>query len=229
MRLLSPLVFLLLFTGCAAVAPDPQTAENFRRQAEELVAVRDFITAADRLGQAIDYQPEDSSLYLRRGELLERSGDLNAARRIYRRALNLLPDADPQRPEIIHHLALLYALKLDGIGKARGLLPELPEGSAARADLLGVLALQGERGKEALQHFDQALARNPGDELAAAILYHASLASYGLGDEKTTLGNLYQAAMRTSSPALSRDIEILWERIDKEMPEGRLPDRKANP
>ncbi len=219
------LLLLLLFAGCATVAPDPQAAETFRRQAEELAAARDFPAAAKRLGQAIEYQPADSSLNLRRGELLECSGELGAARRAYLRALNLLPEEDPRRPEILHRLALLYVFKLDGIGKAHKLLTELPEGSAARADLLGVLALRKERDREALQFFEQALAQNPGDDLAAAILYHASLASYRLGDEKTTLGSLYRAAKRTSSPALSRDIEILWDQINEATPDGRQPAR----
>lgn len=213
---MKPLFLSVIFlcTGCAFLQrPDPPMAETFRQEAEALVVQQDYAAAAERFAAAIRLHSDSGTLYLRRGELLERNDCPAKARRNYQTGLKKISADDPLRPELVHRLALLLALKLDSAAEARPLLLQLPIDSPRRDDLLGVLASIEGNQREALLRFNAALAQNPDKNLVATILYHAALAYQRLGDEKNTSGSLYNAINFTSNLATARDIENLWNRL----------------
>lgn len=205
--------FIFLCTGCVVLQRDPQMAETLRQEAEALLAREDYTAAAERLDAAISQDSDNCTLYLRRGELLERNDRPGIARRNYQAGLKKISADDPRRPELVHRLALLLTLKLDAAGEARSLLLQLPMDSPRRDDLLGVLtSIEGNQ-RDALRHFNAALVQNPDEDLTATILYHAALAYHRLGDEKNTSGSLYHAINDTRHLGIAWDIENFWNRL----------------
>jgi tetratricopeptide (TPR) repeat protein len=207
------LPLLLLLTGCSLLAsPDPQRADAYRLRAETAVAEKDYRGGADLLRKALPYAPHDGSLALRQGELLERIGDLRGARKTYRRGLKHAGKTSQQQI-LAWRLGLLLALQLDAPAKAQPLLEQIPAGTPWRADLLGVLALQDARPREALLHFNQALAAAGDEQTAATVLYHVALAYSRVGDEKNTLGSLFHAINRADHLGVIGDLERLWDAL----------------
>ncbi|MBE0598475.1 MAG: hypothetical protein IH614_14505 [Desulfuromonadales bacterium] len=204
------LSLLFLLAGCSVlIRPDPQRAEDYRLQAEQAVARKDFPTATSALRAALWRAPQQGSLYLRQGELLERTGKFRPAQRIYRQGLQAGPE-EGDRQLLAWRLSLLQSLRLGNQGQARPALEALPFDSPLRADLLGVLALRGDDPQAALGHFAQALAGNLSEDLAATVYYHAALAHRQLGGETEALEALFQAANRAENLALITDLERLW-------------------
>lgn len=217
MRRFLYLAFLLL-AGCARLIPtDPEAAMQLVRQAEAQTAAGDFAGAAQSISAAIAQDRGQGSLYLQHGALLERMADPAGAREAYRTGLRRIPAEDPRQRTLAWRLGLLFALKLNAPGEALRLLPLLP-GSAAREDLLGVLALQAGNPPDALGNFERALEQADDSELGAAILYHLSLAHGVAGDEPLALSHLYHAATRTRHPGLRGDLETLWARLSADTP-----------
>lgn len=226
--LLGSLVVLgLLLSGCTGVVrrDDPRPVESIVSRAESLVAAKAYAAAAAEYAILIAKAPTVGKYYLRRGELLERIDEDKQARKVYRAALDRIPEDDPDRIELIHRLALIDANHLYKLDEAEALLAQLPNNSIARYDLAAFLYYQANQPKPALELLNKALARVREADQKALLMYHASLVYHELGDEKNTFGSLYHAINLSEHLGLIRDIENFWELINREEPLGgrRLP------
>ncbi len=211
---LLPAFFLLFFLfGCASVPGDPYSTDEHWQQAEGRIAVRDLPGAISELELAIRKAPHDPELYLRQGELLEATGEIERARRTYLEARTVDVPPQPKR-ELSYRLSLLEALKFHQLQEAEKLLADLPAGSVEHYDLRGVLALLADEPRQALLYFNQALKQGPARDKAANILYHASLAYRKLGDVNNAYTNLYKAVNLAENEGLLKDIERLFTQLN---------------
>lgn len=209
---------LTLLSGCIHPVSDPLTAEEHRLRAEQLIIGRDFAAAAAELELALRKNAGDGDLHLRHGEILEAAGRPLEALTAYERAQRFLNRDDPRQQELTYRLALLEAGELDRAEQAEKRLAELPEGSIPRLDLQGVIALGKGEARQALLLYNQALQQGPAKDMAARILYHASLAYHRLGDVKNAYGMLYRAVNLADNEALLKEIELFFKQLNASNP-----------
>ena len=221
------LAITLLLAGCSGVVrkDDPRPVESIIRRAEDLVASKAYTAAADQYAIVTAKAPTVGKYYLRHGELLERVDEDKEARKVYKTALDEIPEDDPDRIELILRLALIDANHLYRLDEAEDLLFQLPSNSIERYDLAAFLYYQANQPKPALELLNKALERTRDADQKALLMYHASLVYHQLGDEKNTFGSLYHAINLSEHLGLIRDIENFWELINRDEPLGsrRLP------
>lgn len=214
------LLALLLFAlgGCAHRNPqsDPISAAEHQGRAEALIRGRDFPAAAEELTFALRQIPRSAELRLRRGELLEALGDYREARDNYQEGLKLLETDSPLYPEMTYRLAFLLLDKLGKPKRARVLASSLGKAAAERADLQAVMALRDGAPREALALLTPALLDAPSRPMIPRILFHAAQAYDLLGEEDLTRSTLFQAINHSENLALTRDIEVFWNRLNSE-------------
>jgi len=211
--LLPTLLLLFFLFGCVPAPRDPFSAGEHRQKAEGLIRARDLPAAIAELELAIGKAPHDPELYLRQGELLEATGEVERARQTYQEASAIDVPPQPKR-ELSYRLSLLEALKFHQLPEAEKLLADLPAGSVEHYDLQGVLALLANEPRKALLHFNQALKQGPARDKAAYILYHASLAYDQLGDTENTYSALYKAVNLAENEGLRKDIERYFKKLN---------------
>ncbi|ALC15883.1 hypothetical protein DSOUD_1101 [Desulfuromonas soudanensis] len=209
---------LLLFAlgGCAHSTPtaDPISAAEHLGRAEALIRGRDFPAAAEELTLALRQNPRAAEVRLRRGELLEALGDDRGARDNYEDGLKFLEAESPLYPEMAYRLAYLFLDKLDKPKRASALVSSLGETTAERADLQAVMALGDGAPREALALLTPALLDAPSRPMIPRILFHAAQAYDLLGEEDLTRSTLFQAINHSENLALTREIEVFWNRLN---------------
>lgn len=214
------LSLLLLTTGCATLFPpaDPRPAEEIVSQAEDLIRRKAYGDAVGLYAKAIAKQPDNSSYYLRRSELLEALGRDREARANYHDGLSNLAKGSSERIELMYRLALLSAEQMQDIDTAEELLEQLPPNTLQRLDLAGYLYFLTNQHEEAIKIFNQALAVAQNADQKASVLYHAALIYNALQDEKNTTTSLFLAINNASHLGLIHDISTMWSKVNTDQP-----------
>jgi tetratricopeptide (TPR) repeat protein len=214
------LLTLLLFAlgGCTIFAPkpDPVSASEHQTRAERLIINKQYQQAAVELDLALRKNPERADLYLRYGDLLESLSELAGARSCYETALKKTPPTDPARIDLTYQLGLLYATKLESEEQARIILKKLPHNSLPRKNLEAALTLQDGDGRKTLILLNEMLQTSLPRDMAARVMYQAALAYHLIGDAKNATGSLLKAISYAENLALTRDIEIFWNKLNDE-------------
>jgi len=220
LRYLALLVALLTLTGCAGLFANTEqrSEEQLVAAAEELVAGKAYLQAAELYGRAIAKQPQNGRYYLRQGELLEALGLYSQARDSYSNGLVKLAEDAPERLEVMQRLALVSAYHLGDIDTAETLVGKLPGGSVPRLDLTGYLYYHGRMYEDALKRFNQALAVTRIADQKALVLFHAALVYTALNDEKNAVTSLFHAINNATHLGLIRDISEIWEKVNASEP-----------
>ncbi len=208
--------------GCAGVSikNDQRPVEEVVNQAEQLVQSKAYAAAAYQYAIAILKDPVVGRYYLRRAELLERIDEDKEARRTYERALEMVPEDDPDQIQVMHRLALIDANHLFKLDEAEELLQRLPGKSVERLDLAAFLYYQSSQYDIAISLLNKALERVRNADQKALLLYHAALIYVALEDQKNTFGSLYYAINNAEHLGLIRDIEQLWQEINEDPADG---------
>ncbi|MCF6238946.1 MAG: hypothetical protein L3J79_09080, partial [Candidatus Marinimicrobia bacterium] len=208
----------LFLGGCTGVSikNDQRPVEDVVNQAEQLVQRKAYAAAAHQYAIAILKDPVVGRYYLRRAELLERIDEDKEAHRTYEKALDMVPEDDPDQIQIMHRLALVDANHLFKLDEAEELLQRLPGRSIERLDLAAFLYYQSSQYDVAISLLNKALERVKSADQKALLLYHAALIYVALKDQKNTFGSLYYAINNAEHLGLIRDIEQLWQEINEE-------------
>ena len=219
---------LLLVAGCSKQrvmrADDTRPVAEVVSYAEDLVKHKSYASAAVQYAIAIEKDPTVGKNYLRRSEILERIDRDKDARKVYKLALEKVPEDDPDHSELVLRLALINANHLYRLDEAEELLFSLPNSSIERHDLAAFLYYQAAQYEAALELLNKALQQVREADQKALLMYHASLIYHGLEDEKNTFGSLYHAINLSEHLGLIRDIENFWELInEKPLGETGLP------
>jgi tetratricopeptide (TPR) repeat protein len=186
--------------------------------AERLVAAKAYAAAARQYEVATLKAPTVGRYYLRRAELLERVDLDEEAQETYDEALENVPADDPDYLQLIHRLALVDANHLKRIEEAEALLQKMPDGSIEKIDTAAFLYYQSSQYDMAIKLLNKALEKVRDADMKALLLYHAALVYLELGDQKNTFGSLYFSINNAEHLGLIRDIEQLWQEINKEPP-----------
>lgn len=207
----------LTLAGCATMArkDDPRPTAEIVAHAEQLVAKKDYAAAAAQYATVIVKQPAVGKHYLRRAELLERVDADKEAHQTYQQAMKQVPETDPDHLAIMHRLALINANHLYNIEEAETLLQRMPEQSIERFDLAAFLYYQASQYEHAISLLNKALERVRDADQKALLLYHAALIYVKLDDQKNTFSSLYYSINNAEHLGLIRDIEQLWQEINK--------------
>lgn len=211
-------LFALLLGGCGGVSvkDDPRPIEDVVSRAEQLVASKAYAAAAEQYAIAILKEPLIGRYYMRRAELLERIDQDKEAQRTYEQALKTVPEQDPDHLQLMHRLALIDANHLYRLDQAEELLQKMPDRSIERYDLAAFLYYQASQYEQSLELLNKALERVRDADQKALLLYHAALVYVKLNDQKNTFGSLYYSINNAEHLGLIRDIEQLWEEINKQ-------------
>jgi tetratricopeptide (TPR) repeat protein len=212
------LLLVLFLSACTGLRQPnvPQTAEEHRQRAEELIFSKNYSAAAEELALAIRKSPRQGDIYLRHGEVLAALGESREAGNTYIKGLRAVSKDSPHRRELTYRLALLYATDLNAPKKAQKLLDELPAGSIAFYDLTAVIATGRGNAREALALLNKALRQKPTKNMAAQILFHAAKAYQLLDDKGNVSKSLFQAINLAENLALTQDIEAFWKELNSE-------------
>jgi len=207
----------LLLGGCAAssVKEDDRPIEVLINRAEQLIRSKAYAAAAKEYTVIIREEPTIGSHYLRRAEVLERIDEDKEAHRTYEQGLKRVPEDDPDQLELMHRLALVDANHLFKLDEAEELLTRLPPRSIEKLDLAAFLYYQASQYTEAIELLNKALEKVRNADQKALLLYHAALIYVKLEDEKNTFGSLYYAINNAEHLGLIRDIEQLWQELNK--------------
>lgn len=208
----------ILLSGCALSAGSGTTAEEHLARADILTSQRDYQGAAEAVGRASRQRPGEIALYLRQGELLEASGQPEAARKVYLRGLDEDRADLGEKKELHYRLLLLLTLKLADAEAAWPLLAQLPAGSPRHLDAQGLLAYAGGRYQEALLLFEQARETSTEQDLRARALYHTALAYARAGDPDLARLALFHAVNQAQSLGVRKDIERFFSRLQTPNP-----------
>jgi len=212
--------------GIPTVANDRRPVEDVINRAEQLVKSKAYAAAAQQYAIVIQKEPAVGKYYLRRAEILERIDEDMAARGTYEQALDHVSEEDPDHIKIMHRLALINANHLFRIEEAEDLFERMPDGSIEKYDTSAFLYYQASQYDKAISLLNKALERVRTTDMKALLLYHAALIYVKLKDEKNTFGSLYFAINNAEHLGLIRDIEQLWQEINREPPKDApvLPD-----
>lgn len=202
------------------IEEDTRPVEAVVQQAEELIKAKAYAAAAKEYAIAIRKSPTTGKYYLRRAEALERIDEDNEAQRTYKRALKSIAEEDPDHLQVMHRLALINANHLFQIDDAEELMQKMPEKSIEKYDTSAFLYYQAHQYDRAINLLNKALERVRTADMKALLLYHAALIYVKLQDQKNTFGSLYFAINNAEHLGLIRDIEQLWEEINKVPEEG---------
>jgi tetratricopeptide (TPR) repeat protein len=184
-------------------------------RAEQLVQSKAYAAAAQQYAIVILKDPVVGRYYLRRAEILERIDEDKEAHRTYERALDMVPEDDPDFIQIMHRLALVDANHLYKLDEAEELLERLPKRSVEKLDLTAFLYYQASQYDTAISLLNKALEKVKTADQKALLLYHAALIYVKLQDQKNTFGSLYYAISNAEHLGLIRDIEQLWQEINE--------------
>ncbi len=207
---------VLVLGGCAGISgkDDPRPVEEVIDRAEQLIQSKAYAAAAHQYAIVIAKDPAVGRYYLRRAEVLERIDEDKDAFRTYERAMEMVPEDDPDHLQIMHRLALIDANHLYKLDEAEELLQRMPGTSIERYDTAAFLYYQASQYDESLNLLNKALERVRSDDQKALLLYHAALVYLKLEDEKNTFGSLYYSINNAEHLGLIRDIEQLWQEIN---------------
>ena len=207
------LVSLLLLTGCAASLPpaDPQLSDKLQQEALQATALKQFQTAINKYSEAIQYNPQNSELYLQQAELFETIQNFEEAARLYQLALKRLPAGQKELESIYYRLGLIQA-RSGNKKAAQKSLAAVAE-PWMQLDLEGMIAAHGENPETGLDLFQQALSKTSDHDQQARIYYHASLTHHKLGNVIESKNALFHAVNNASSLALKQHIRILFDQI----------------
>jgi len=217
LRLLVPAVcVLLILSACASPPPaDPSRALRLVTEAQLPIDREEYAVGAKLYEEAIRYDPGNGGYWLQWGDLLEASGDIDAAAGSWSQALIRLPDNSPQRQELTYRLGLAYADQLQQPLKARALRDQMPPG-AERLDLDAMLAMSAGRAKDALNLLAQALPQARSQDQQGRLYYHAALIHQRLGNLDQSRASLLPAVNIASSPGLKASIRTLFVELLKQ-------------
>ncbi len=210
---------LALFLGGCAMLPakdDPRPIEAVISRAEQLVKSKAYAAAAKQYAIVITKDPTVGQYYLRRAEILERIDEDKEAHRTYERAMKMITEEDPDHLQVMHRLALVDANHLFKLDDAEELLMRMPAKSIERLDLSAFLYYQSSQPDQAIALLNKALEKVRSADQKALLLYHAALVYVKLEDQKNTFGSLYYAINNAEHLGLIRDIEQLWQEINKD-------------
>ena len=217
--LVSICVFLLFLGGCGGarvnVKDDTRDVAEVIMNAERLVVGKAYAEAAREYAIVIHKEPTVGKHYLRRTELLERIDQDEDAYKVYQQAMELVPDDDPQKVSIIHRLALINANHLFKIEEAEDLMNKLPDKSLEKYDTAAFLYYQSSQYDMAIKLLNKALERVRTADMKALLLYHAALIYVKLEDQKNLFGALYYSINNADHLGLIRDIEQLWQELNR--------------
>jgi tetratricopeptide (TPR) repeat protein len=210
-------MLVVMLSGCTLLKKeDTRPVESIITSAESLVARKAYADAAAEYAIVNDKRPTVGKYYMRRAELLERIEEDKQARKTYERALDHIPEEDPDRKMIILRLALINANHLFLLDDAEALLQMLPNDSIERHDLAGFLYYKSSQFDLSLKILNKALNHVKDEDLEGLLLYHSALVYRELGDEKNTFGALYHAINFSKHLGQIRDIETLWSTVNEE-------------
>jgi hypothetical protein len=96
------------------------------------------------------------------------------------------------------------------------MLKKLPHSSLPRKNLEAALTLQDGDGRKTLILLNEMLQTSLPRDMAARVMYQAALAYHLIGDAKNATGSLLKAISYAENLALTRDIEIFWNKLNDE-------------
>jgi tetratricopeptide (TPR) repeat protein len=199
-----------------SIKNDSRPVEEVVARAEQLIKQKAYSSAARQYQIAIVKAPTVGQYYLRRAEVLERIDEDREAHQTYERALETVPEDDPDYVEIMYRLALVDANHLFKLDDAEELLQRLPEKSIEKIDLAAFLYYQASQFDLSISLLNKALERVRSADQKALLLYHAALVYVKLEDQKNIFGSLFFAINNAEHLGLIRDIEQLWEEINED-------------
>lgn len=208
----------LLSGGCsggAQVKNDNRSVDEVIINAEQLVNARAYAAAAKEYAIVLLKEPTVGQYYLRRTELLERIDQDEEAYQVYQKAMKKVSEDDPYHLKLMHRLALINANHLFKIEEAEDLLQRMPELSIEQLDTSAFLYYQASQFDLSIKLLNKALERVRTADMKALLLYHAALVYVKLEDQKNLYGSLYYSINNAEHLGLIRDIEQLWEELNK--------------
>jgi tetratricopeptide (TPR) repeat protein len=208
------LLWAVIASPAGGAKPEEQVAEHLRR-ADERIAAKAPLEAADELQAALELDPENGDIHRRLGDVFVLAEDLEKAVKVYRRWADMLPN-DCRAHRSLGLAYLKQGLTDQGIVSCEKGLALCPEDADAFTDLARAYH-QGGYGIEAIEACRRAIELRPDDLLAqetlanlyyekklaaeAVAAYEAILArpDHGRGADWVTwvsrrLGTLYQSA-----------------------------------
>ncbi len=209
---------VIFLNGCGGgitIKNDQRSVDDVIISAEQMVKAKRYADAAREYGIVILKEPTVGKHYLRRTEIMERIDQDEEAYEVYQQAMKMVPADDPHKVSIIHRLALINANHLFKIEEAEDLMQMLPEKSIEKYDTSAFLYYQASQYELAIKLLNKALERVRTADMKALLLYHAALIYAKLKDQKNLFGALYYSINNAQHLGLIRDIEQLWQELNK--------------
>jgi len=211
-RNLVALALLASLAACATLPPpDPVRAGTLHEEALRQASIGNYALAVTSYDEAIRYNPQNSVLYLQRGEILEAIQQFAEAVKTYQTALKRLPSEHSDREKVYYRLGLDQAETNDVRG-ATSSLAGIVE-TSPRKDLEGMIALQQGDPDAALLLFNDALKSAVDSEQQALIYYHASRAHFAKRNLVEANNALFHAVNNARGLALKNHIRIFFDQI----------------